>query len=834
MNMDNQEEKSYQSQGDRIPQGSAHGFSIVPAEPASSSDNGLGSTLPTSGGPESTIVEEVQDGGRASDLAPDVPATEKDATPAKASDKEVERMDSLEESSRAGEEIETASIVSGGTAMECDEVRATKRKKSRSTDRHSSEESEEEALKRVKVSRKQRILTDETFAHWTRNQSRSDPDLSVRPSEEDVRIMKMKKGYISKQKRLEIEEAKEEIANKKREENRRKKEEKLKEEEEKRKREDRIKAENSVLAKIKVMPAAEKDYIENMTASDVAAMALEYLEHVETIRTKCGTMQGALSGELKRRKLSLDNMVKALQAKAEENGDPIFLKAKIDELIKKNREEERRKSNEINELKEIVNTLKKENKEMKRELKLIKEDMKRREETQKVTRQEKVEVHTYRNGDTYRNDDDALENPVYSAMPCTRKETPSSTDEGPVLRPPLKGRSTPIPNSSLKQEEKIRIREKVEGVGKRMDIKVKEDIQIKPPRREVRTMDIYKEKVDQEKEENMEWEEGGIDWKEETYKNEGQTKDGDRDMQEGVTENKGKVKEKEEWSEVVRKGNKKKRLQEEKKMVTKKPNTSNEVKRKLPRTAAVSIKGDVGKGFSYADALRKARTRIKMEELQIEAPRIRKGLNGATIIEISGPDCGNKAQHLANKLQEVLSEEMAIITTPIIKGDLRITGLEESIDKEDIRWAIEEEGGCEGKDVKVGEIIRNRRGMGTVWIRCPLKAAMVVAKKKKLKIGWTIVGVTLLKARPLQCYRCWQYGHVKDMCRSTTDRSKCCFQCGSKGHTAAMCKNEVKCAICTDLGKDNTHRVGSVKCEGVRPRVMKEEQARRANPVVGT
>jgi len=65
-----------------------------------------------------------------------------------------------------------------------------------------------------------------------------------------------------------------------------------------------------------------------------------------------------------------------------------------------------------------------------------------------------------------------------------------------------------------------------------------------------------------------------------------------------------------------------------------------------------------------------------MDDLHIDAPRIRKGLNGATIIEISGPDCGDKAQ-LANKLQEVLSEDKANITTPTIKGDLRITGLDE-------------------------------------------------------------------------------------------------------------------------------------------------------------
>lgn len=48
----------------------------------------------------------------------------------------------------------------------------------------------------------------------------------------------------------------------------------------------------------------------------------------------------------------------------------------------------------------------------------------------------------------------------------------------------------------------------------------------------------------------------------------------------------------------------------------------------------------------------------------------------------------------------------------------------------------------------------------------------MIANKKKIKIGWTIVGVTLLKARPLQCFRCWHYGHVKDRCRSQIDRSK--------------------------------------------------------------
>jgi len=140
---------------------------------------------------------------------------------------------------------------------------------------------------------------------------------------------------------------KEEIAEKKREEAKTKREERAKIEEERRKKEERIKAETSILAKINTKSMDEKDYISNMTASDLAAMALEYLDHVEIIRTKCGTMQGALSGELKRRKISLDNMIRALQAKAEENGDPLFLRAKIEDLLKKNREEEEKRKREM-------------------------------------------------------------------------------------------------------------------------------------------------------------------------------------------------------------------------------------------------------------------------------------------------------------------------------------------------------------------------------------------------------------------------------------------------------------------------------------------------------
>lgn len=193
-------------------QGAAHSSDIVPVGAASSSDNGPGQALLASARLENTLAEEALRGEEPvnkkemdkGNITPVIPIEETDTNQI--------------------EGAETASTTSASAAMECDEYRATKRKISRS-ERYSSEDSEDENLRRVKMVRRRRILDEE--------QSKSNPDLTQRPSEEEPRIMQMKKGYVSKQKRLEIEEIKEEIADKKREEIRRKKVEKLKEKEKK-------------------------------------------------------------------------------------------------------------------------------------------------------------------------------------------------------------------------------------------------------------------------------------------------------------------------------------------------------------------------------------------------------------------------------------------------------------------------------------------------------------------------------------------------------------------------------------------------------------------------
>lgn len=103
-------------------------------------------------------------------------------------------------------------------------------------------------------------------------------------------------------------------------------------------------------------------------------------------------------------------------------------------------------------------------------------------------------------------------------------------------------------------------------------------------------------------------------------------------------------------------------------------------------------------------------------------------------------------------------------------------------------------------------------GLGMVWAQLPVAAAIKAADEERVRIGWTVARVELLKTRPLQCYRCWSFGHVQGMCRSVVDRRGACFRCGQQRHVASACGNPVHCAICHDSGLEASHRLGGPQC----------------------
>ncbi|XP_029160219.1 DNA-binding protein HEXBP-like [Nylanderia fulva] len=85
-----------------------------------------------------------------------------------------------------------------------------------------------------------------------------------------------------------------------------------------------------------------------------------------------------------------------------------------------------------------------------------------------------------------------------------------------------------------------------------------------------------------------------------------------------------------------------------------------------------------------------------------------------------------------------------------------------------------------------------------------------------MRIGWAIVRAEILEARPLQCYKCLEGGHVRARCPNNVDRSGRCYRCGQDGHAAKNCTADVKCPVCADKGLLANHRAGSRTCTPVQ------------------
>lgn len=256
--------------------------------------------------------------------------------------------------------------------------------------------------------------------------------------------------------------------------------------------------------------------------------------------------------------------------------------------------------------------------------------------------------------------------------------------------------------------------------------------------------------------------------------------------------------------------------------------------RRIPKSAAVCIKR-TDDGPSYAQMLKKAREQIQLGGLGIEDTRIRWTASGSILIEVAGKNMAEKADLFAGKLRSVLEGE-ATVTRPVLKGELRIWGLDDSVGTEEVTCVVADCGGCLPAEVVAGAISRMPNGLGSVWVRCPLAAAVKTAATGKLRIGWTNARVELLNARPIQCYKCWQFGHVRNACKADTDRSFACFRCGQFGHRARDCMEAAHCVVCAHAGYNANHRMGSSNCGAAtanRPRKYSRGMSDRRNDVTG-
>ncbi|CAH2055625.1 unnamed protein product, partial [Iphiclides podalirius] len=192
----------------------------------------------------------------------------------------------------------------------------------------------------------------------------------------------------------------------------------------------------------------------------------------------------------------------------------------------------------------------------------------------------------------------------------------------------------------------------------------------------------------------------------------------------------------------------------------------------------------------------------------MEARRIRQAATGARVLELPAGVTSEAADSFAAKLREVLAGE-ARIARPVKCADLRLTGLDDSVTRDEVLAAIVAAAACPLDHVKAGEIREGRRGTGCIWVQCPVAAAKVLVSARSMRIGWSYVHVESLEPRPMKCFRCLEIGHTRLQCTSEVDRSDICYRCSAPGHKAAACLAKPHCAV---AGRPAEHSVGAKGC----------------------
>jgi len=102
---------------------------------------------------------------------------------------------------------------------------------------------------------------------------------------------------------------------------------------------------------------------------------------------------------------------------------------------------------------------------------------------------------------------------------------------------------------------------------------------------------------------------------------------------------------------------------------------------------------------------------VNLKEIGIVNPRMRRATNDGVIIEISGPEGAVKADTLASRLRDAIGNN-AVVFHSVVKADLRVSGFDEYIIKDEVITMVTEFGDCLASDVRVGSFpMRNDLSM---------------------------------------------------------------------------------------------------------------------------
>ncbi|XP_020296787.1 uncharacterized protein LOC109861516 [Pseudomyrmex gracilis] len=112
-------------------------------------------------------------------------------------------------------------------------------------------------------------------------------------------------------------------------------------------------------------------------------------------------------------------------------------------------------------------------------------------------------------------------------------------------------------------------------------------------------------------------------------------------------------------------------------------------------------------------------------------------MTGDLMIEVTGDSMAKKADALSARMKEVLRDTGIVVRRPARKGDLRVSGFDDSVSPEEVKAALASAGNCREAEIRMGEARTLPSGMRGVWVQCPVAAA------KKIYNSYTGKGAKL-------------------------------------------------------------------------------------------
>lgn len=254
--------------------------------------------------------------------------------------------------------------------------------------------------------------------------------------------------------------------------------------------------------------------------------------------------------------------------------------------------------------------------------------------------------------------------------------------------------------------------------------------------------------------------------------------------------------EKTEWKIVKRKEKRKKK------------NTKSRKKHEIGEAMTIKANRDV----TYADIIKEMKKNIDPVEMGIDIKTMRRTRTGDILISF------NKGEGQVEKLSRAIGNTFGddVTTRAVTKTCVvDIRDMDESTEEDDIRNALISATNVLPSEIKVLHVREAFGKTKQAIVQIPENVAASLLQSRKIRIGWVICRIRR-KAKPTQCFRCLEYGHMASTCKGE-DRSNLCKRCCNDGHKAKDCKEKVRCILCQKDGIGNfEHLIGSTLCANNR------------------